>query len=158
MTLYLPGGFRWGPALDLLDPSGRPRYRLTGDGYAPARRLHITDLAGREAVYVRQTLPALFPTCALEVYGKPLGSLVKDLTRTPAAALLEALDWEISEAGGSLLLLEAGAQIAALTPTEEAGLRLDLGQKRTELAALGALLGAAYVLGCGTQKIFPGKG
>lgn len=102
MTFYLNmNAFHWGTPLDIFDASGHRRYTLTGDAYAPGRRLHVADLAGREAIYIHQRLPSLFPRFEIEVYGRPVCELVKNLTFSHPRYTPEMLDWEISGTSGA---------------------------------------------------------
>ena len=75
MRLYQRKAFVWNSPGTLTDGAGQVRYRLLGDAYAPVRRLRLKDLAGRDVLYARQSLPDLFPRFSLESYGKPMGSL-----------------------------------------------------------------------------------
>lgn len=96
MTLYMESrAFSWGRSLPLTDKDGRTRYTLTGNAYALRRQLQILDLAGRTAVSIRQSLPSLFPRYELEVYGKPLGAVVKDLRCAPPQYALEIPGWTL---------------------------------------------------------------
>ena len=42
-------GFAWGQPMPLWDKGGHTRYTVTGDAYSLGKRLHVHDLAGREA-------------------------------------------------------------------------------------------------------------
>ena len=42
-------GFAWGQPMPLWDKGGHTRYTVTGDTYSLGKRLHVHDLAGREA-------------------------------------------------------------------------------------------------------------
>ena len=150
MKLYMPEKFRWGVDTALTDRAGRHRYHLIGEAYSLGKRLHMTDLAGREAVYVKQVIPALFPTYALEVYGKPVGNLVKNLSFQRPRLVLEGLGWEIPEGFGSLgyELTCQGAVVAAChsDPETPGQLVLDLQERTAELPALAVLLTINCVL------------
>lgn len=97
MKLYMQQkGFSWDQAMPLRDKSGHTRYTVIGDAYALGKRLHIMDLAGREAVLIRQRIPSMFPRYDIEVYGKPVGSVIKDLTFLRPKYSVDGLAWEIS--------------------------------------------------------------
>ncbi len=146
MKLYLQrDAFRWDRPLPLADKSGRPRYLLTGDAYSLGKRLHVTDLAGREAVYVRQQVPSLFPRYAIEVYGKPVGEIYKDLTFLRPRYTIEPLDWEIMGSVGTCdyEITWQKTTVAACRPQEgrtDPVLVLDFYDRTAELAALGVML------------------
>ena len=106
MQLYQSRRFVWNAPAALTDARGQARYRLWGDAFAPTRRLYLRDLAGREALFLRQTLPALFPRYELEVYGRPAGALcIRDrqiLPENPAwvfSGAPEALRYDLSRDG-----------------------------------------------------------
>lgn len=136
--------FSWGRTLELRDKAGRKRYTLTSEAYSPGKRLHIRDLAGREALYIHQRIPSLMPNYEIEVFGKPIGSVVKDLTFLQPRIVLEGLNMEI---GGSVALydyeiLSEGAVIAANRPCDlerGPGFRMEFYDRTCELAALGVM-------------------
>lgn len=97
MKLFMQqNGFVWGKPFPLCDKSGRTRYTITSEAYSLGKRLHVFDLAGREAIHIRQVIPSMFPTFEIEVYGRPIGSIVKDPTFFEPQFLIQSLNWEIS--------------------------------------------------------------
>ncbi len=146
MKLYMPkNGFRWGQPLALRDKGGRTRYTVTGDAYSLGKRLHVTDLAGREAVYVYQRVPSLFPCYAVEVYGKPVGEITKDLTFFRPRYTMKALDWEITGTLGACdyEISRHSTVVASSRPQQGASgdvLALCFYDRVTELTALGMVL------------------
>ena len=149
MRLYMPEQFRWGQTLELRDEAGRTRYTLSGDAYTLGHHLHILDLAGREAVGIRQRVPALFPTFDLEVYGKPVGALCKDLRFQPPRLLLEGMDWNLFGMPGgrdfSILFQNDSIAVCAPDRVRTGYLALELPPTEGTLTALG-ILTAAVVL------------
>ena len=93
MTLHMDTPFRWNMSVPLLDEGGRQRYHLVGDAFGLRRRLRVLDLSGREAVSIRQTVPSLLPRFELETYGKPAGEVWKDMTVSPARAVMDPRGW-----------------------------------------------------------------
>lgn len=146
MRLYMKlDSFNWGTPLPLADRSGRTRYTLTGDAYSLGKRLHVTDLAGREAVYVHQKVPSLFPRYAIEVYGKPVAEIYKDLTFLRPRYTIEALDWEIMGTLGACdyEITWQSSVVAACRPLEDDSgqyLSMEFYDRTAELPALGVLL------------------
>ncbi len=135
--------FRWGKPLALCDRSGRARYTITGDAYSLGKRLHVVDLAGREAIYVHQQVPSLFPRYAIEVYGRPVGEIYKDLTYVRPRYTIETLDWEIIGSVGTCdyEITWQSSVVAACRPQSDGpGLVMELYDRTTELSALGVLL------------------
>ena len=141
MELFMGEGFRWGAAQELRDESDRLRFRLTGDAYSLGKRLHVTDLAGREAIYVRQVIPSLFPRYALEVYGKPAGELVKDRTFSRPQCVIESLGWTVEGnlAARDYRLEDAGTVLACSAP-EGDRVRLTMEEGPRAMTALGVML------------------
>ena len=141
MTLFLEG-FRWGGGGELRDGDGRLRFRLLGQAYRPGRRLHLRDLADREAASVRLIVPSLPPRFELETYGKPLGEAVRD----PGGALcLGSLRLLRDPDGPGLLLcrdeIPAGECRPAAADPER--LRIDFPSLPEGLPALALLLTGA---------------
>lgn len=150
-TLYMEkSAFSWGRPLALTDKNGRTRYTVNGDAYAPGKRLDILDLAGKKAVSVRQRLPSLFPRYEIEVYGKPVAVLIKDLRTNPPSLRIETPDWTLS---GSVSvcdyeLLRGEAALAASRPVPDSPgvLALTCPDPPETLAALGVLVTVNCIL------------
>lgn len=130
--------------MELRDSAGHIRYRLTGDPYAPGRRLSLRDLADRETVRIRQVVPSLFPRCALEVYGKPAGEVVKDLSFLRPRISLEPAGWLLEGVPGlGDFSLKAGERIIGECrpdPEHPEGLVFSAPDGPEGLIALGVML------------------
>ncbi len=153
MTLYMnQRAFSWGRVLPLTDSSGHTRYTVTGDAYAPGKRLWVLDLAGRTAVSIRQSFPALFPRYELEVYGKPGLSITKDLRFSPPQYTISPQPWTLrgSVSACDYTLIQGDAPFASCHPDPEQPGLLALefqSQNQTEiLSALGVMVAANCVL------------
>lgn len=146
MKLYMQNGaFHWGSPVALFDKSGRTRYTLTSDAYSLGKRLHVIDLAGREAIYIYQQIPSLFPRYEIEVYGKPVGEIVKDLTSIRPRYTMESLEWEIMGSVGTCdyEITRHNAAIASSRPHHTSSgdvLVLEVYERAAELTALGIML------------------
>ena len=143
--------FAWGKPLELRDKGGHTRYVVTGDAYSLGKRLHVQDAAGREAVYVRQRVPSMFPRYELEVYGKYVGSVIKDLTFLRPRYTLEGLDWEIggNPGGFDFEITWRSSVVASCHPVQGkqgALYALELLDRTMELPALGVLLTVSCIL------------
>lgn len=142
MKLYMPRDkFSLGVPMALRDRAGRTRYRISGDAYTLGKRLHVLDLAGREAIYVYQKIPSLLPRYAIEVYGKPVAEIVKDLTFIPPRYMIEGPPWEVL---GNIATrdyeLSCGSQVIAACRPQAEEILLDLMDHDAEKVALGVLL------------------
>ena len=138
-------GFFWGQTMPLWDKGGHTRYTVHGDAYSLGKRLHVHDLAGREAIYIHQRVPSMFPQYDIEVYGKPVGSIVKDLTFLRPKYTVETLDWEVGGAMGvcDYELTWQNSVVAANRPvqgTKGQMYAMEFYDRTAELAALGVLL------------------
>ena len=146
MKLYMPKDtFRWGVPLPLRDKSGRTRYTVDSDAYALGKRLHVTDLAGREAVYIHQQIPSLFPRYQVEVYGRPMAQVVKDLSYFRPRYAIEMVDWELLGALGECdyEITCHNVMVASCRPQpsqEGDMLVLEFLDRSWDLAALGVIL------------------
>jgi uncharacterized protein YxjI len=143
MKLYMQkDGFRWDTPMVLTDRNGRTRYQVSGDAYSLGKRLHVTDLSGREAIYIQQQVPSLFPRYEISVYGRPVTEIVKDLTFVQPKYTMGSLEWELMGILGTYdyEIVWQSSQVAACRPQEDRRLVLELGDRTTELTALGILL------------------
>ena len=141
MKLFLETAFRWNTPCPLTDGAGRIRYTLVGDAFHLRRKLRVLDLAGREAVGLCQVLPGFPPRYEAEVYGKPLGEILKDLTVRPACCLFPARNWRAEGPLGaaSVSVWEGSAPVASLQVSGRQTV-LDLPEDDSALPALGFLL------------------
>ena len=144
--------FAWGKPMELWDKGGHTRYTVTGEAFSLGKRLHVQDLAGREAVYVRQQVPSMFPRYELEAYGKHVGTIIKDLTFLRPRYTLEGLDWEISgnPGGFDYEITWRSSVVASCHPVQgEKGdmYALEILDRTAELPALGVLLTVNCILG-----------
>lgn len=153
MKLYMQKDtFRWGVPLALKDRSGRTRYTVTSDAYALGKRLHVTDLSGRKAVYIHQVIPSLFPRYQVEVYGRPITEIVKDLSYFRPRCTIEELGWEVlgSLGGQDYEITHHSTVVAACRPQQNAEgddvLALEFYDRSTDLVALGVILAINCVL------------
>lgn len=139
MTLTLSlSEFYWGCPLPLRDIEGRTRYTLTSDAYALRRCLRAVDLAGREALCIRQQLPSLFPRYELSVYGRPIGAI----TKAPEDGICRICfsGWSIQGEGNHLEILHRSQVVAACRGTDAHRLELTFHDRTTALTALAILL------------------
>lgn len=154
MSLFFESGvFSWDGTMPVWDRNGHIRYYVTGNGYR--RRIHVRDLAGREAITLRQVVPSMLTKYDIEIYGRPAGTLI----RHPGKPLyeIEGERWEIvGETGiGSFDILEDGTTLASCA----------VKGRNTELSCTGSqpelrMLAVALVLCCvlGPQETKQGKG
>lgn len=139
MRFFLPIDHRLDSTSAITDEQGRVRYTLSGDPWAPTRRMYLTDRAGRTAAQCRQRLPSLLPAFSLEVYGKPAGMLVKDLTLSPPRFFTTGPDWELQRTDkGGWTMLAAGEPAAELAPADQVRLCLAVFDEQQFLRALAA--------------------
>lgn len=143
--------FSWGKPMELWDKGGHIRYTVTGDAYSLGKRLHVQELSGREAIYVRQQVPSMFPRYEIGIYGKKAGAIVKDLTFLRPRYTLENFEWEIGGTPGRFdyEITWRGSVVAACHPVKgEKGelYALEILDRTVELQALGVLLTVNCIL------------
>jgi len=139
MTLTMqPAAFQWGCPLPLKDTAGRTRYTLLSQPYSMGKRLHLLDLAGREAVSIQQQIPSLMPRYGLTVYGRPIGEMVKD----PVSGLcrIELPDWSFQGSGYDYEVLRGQQAIGRCRSREDGLLELSLSDHTAALTALAIML------------------
>jgi len=140
MDLYLKEPFSWGRSLPLLEPDGRTRYLVFGDAFRLGKRLYVRDLAQRDMFYARQIIPAVLPAFSLEVYGKPIGDLVR--SRTEDSYRLESLSWTVTGTRRAGCAIRQGQRVIADCAPDPEGLHLRILTPERDKAALGVLLTA----------------
>lgn len=152
MKLYMQKDmFRWGVPLPLRDKSGRVRYTVNSDAYALGKRLHVTDLAGREALYIHQQIPSLFPRFQVEVYGRPVAQVVKDLSYFRPRYSIEMVDWTVlgNLSQSDYEITCQNTVVASCRPQqsqEGTVLALEFMDRSWDLAALGVILALTCLL------------
>ena len=143
MKLYMDSkAFVWGTPLPILDKSGRTRYTLVSEAYSLGKRLSVLDLAGRPAIQIRQRIPSILPSYDLEIYGKPSGTVVKDISGLRPRYYLADMGWEAcgAVAARDYEILSGGTAVGSTHPEPEGSLVLELGGRTHELAVLAFLL------------------
>ena len=142
MRLYQRKAFVWNSPGTLTDGAGQVRYRLLGDAYAPVRRLRLKDLAGRDVLYARQSLPDLFPRFSLESYGKPMGSLELRRAENQRRFIPEDPRWTIAGTPDALdySVRRDGEIVGSCRPAGEDRLCLTLPDPPQGLPVLGLLV------------------
>lgn len=78
-----------------MDESGNPRYYVKGELFSWGKKLHVTDLSGREVAYVEQQLFTFLPRYAVYAGGVLIGEVVKELTFFRPHYTVEGADWEV---------------------------------------------------------------
>lgn len=143
MKYYLkPEAFSWNGTMAVLDFRGHTRYYVTGDGFRFGKRIHVRDLAGREAIYIRQVVPSLVPQYEIEIYGRPIGTLIRQIE----GYLLEGIDWLLAKTDEGWSIMAGDETVATCSLSRKNGmLLLDCGL--TDLKGLGILLLVSCVFG-----------
>lgn len=146
MKLSMPQkGFTWGKPMSLTDRPGHTRYTVTGDAYSLGKRLHVQDLAGRETIYIHQKLPSLLPTYEIEVYGRHICTIVKDITYLRPRYEIQPTDWSVTGSTSTFdyQITWQNTVIASCRPQSTAKgevITYDFYDRTEELPALGIML------------------
>ena len=79
----------------VMDERGCDRYYVKGELFSWGKKLHVTDLGGREVAYVEQQLFTFRPRYAVYVGGALIGEVVKEFTFFRPRYTVEGADWDV---------------------------------------------------------------
>lgn len=155
MNLFFePGAFSWDGTMPVQDQHGHTRYLVTGNGYR--RRIHVRDLAGREAILIRQVVPSMLAKYDIEIYGRPVGTLVRHPGEKTPQYVLEGQKWRLSGETGKGLFeaFEAGEVVASCVAGEREELRgITCSSPNGELTVLAVALVICCIMGPQEMKV-----
>ena len=153
MKLYMRQHvFTIGDRFNVWDEDGHDRWFVEQELLTWGKILRVYDLSGREAVYIHQVIPSLFPRYQVEVYGRPITEIVKDLSYFRPRCTIEELGWEVlgSLGGQDYEITHHSTVVAACRPQQNAEgddvLALEFYDRSTDLVALGVILAINCVL------------
>ena len=79
----------------VMDEGGCDRYYVKGELFSWGKKLHVTDLSGREVAYVEQQLFTFRPRYAVYVGGALIGEVVKEFSFFRPRYTVEGADWDV---------------------------------------------------------------
>lgn len=79
----------------VMDEGGCDRYYVQGELFSWGKKLHVTDLSGREVAYVEQQLFTFRPRYAVYAEGVLIGEVVKEFSFFRPRYTVEGADWDV---------------------------------------------------------------
>ena len=96
MKLYMKEKFfSWNDQFTVKDENGWDKYYVEGEFLSLGKRLHVTDIHGREAAFIQQRLFTLMPRFAVSVAGREIAEIRKEFTLFYQRYVIDGLGWEI---------------------------------------------------------------
>lgn len=96
MKLYIKQKvFSWNDKFNVQDEFGEERYFAQSEFLTLAKKLHVTDMSGREVAFLQQKLWTFLPKYYVNLPGRNTVEIVKDFSFLRPHYHIEGLDWEI---------------------------------------------------------------
>ena len=142
MKLYLKQKvFSWRDRFYVKDENGNDRYAVEGEIFSWGKKLHIYDANGAETAFIRQKVLAWRPRFFVEIDGRVVCEVVKEITFFKQSYRIDGLSWHL---GGDFWaheysLADSGRQVMRLSKKWFAwgdSYELDIADPRDELLCL----------------------
>jgi len=96
MKLYMKQKvFSWRERFFVKDEGGNDRYSIVGEIFSIGRKLHVNDNNGTQVANVHQKVISLMPRFFVEVDGREVCEIVKELKLFKQSYRIEGLDWHL---------------------------------------------------------------
>lgn len=96
MKLYMKQKvFSWTDKFFVWDEEQRNRYVVEGEFLSMTKKLHVYDMSGAEAAFIRQKLWAWMPRFFVEIDGREVCQIAKRFTLMRPLYELEGLNWHV---------------------------------------------------------------
>ncbi|MDR2700775.1 MAG: LURP-one-related family protein [Nitrososphaerota archaeon] len=96
MKLYLKQKvLSWRNRFYVKDENGNDRFAAEGEIFTWGKKLHIYDTNGNEVAFIRQKVWALLPRYYVEINGRVVCEIVKELTLFKPKYRLEGKSWRL---------------------------------------------------------------
>ena len=96
MKLYIKEKvFTWGDQFTVKDALGEDRYTVEGEVFSLGKKLHVYDMLGREAAFIKQELMTFLPCFTVYTGGREIGRVRKEFSFLVPRYSIDGLDWEI---------------------------------------------------------------
>ena len=96
MKLYMKEKFfSWTDQFTIKDEHGWDKYFVEGEFLSLGKRLHVTDIHGREVAFIQQKLFTLMPRFTVSVAGREIAEIRKEFTLFFQRYVIDGLGWEI---------------------------------------------------------------
>jgi len=97
MKLYLKQKvFSWRDRFFVKDENGNDRYSIQGEILSIGKRLRVYDSNGAEVAFIRQKVMSWLPRFIVEVDGREVCTIVKELAFFRQSYRVEGLPWHLS--------------------------------------------------------------
>jgi uncharacterized protein YxjI len=142
MKLYLKQKvFSWRDRFFVKDESGNDRYWVQGEILSLGKRLRVYDGSGAEVAFIRQKVMSWLPRFFVEINGRVVCMIVKELTFFRQSYRVEGLPWHLSGDfwAHEYSLTESGREIMRLSKkwfTWGDSYELDIADPQNELMCL----------------------
>ena len=87
--------FSWIDRFTVFDENGADKYYVEGEFFSWGKKLHITDLTGRETAFIQQKVFSMLPRFFVYIDGEERAEIVKRFTLFYEKYEIEGLDWTI---------------------------------------------------------------
>ena len=96
MKLYLKQKvFSWRDRFFVKDENGGDRYAVEGEILSWGKKLHVYDMNGAEVAFIRQKVMSWLPRFFVEINGRVVCTIVKELTFLKQRYRVEGLPWHM---------------------------------------------------------------
>jgi uncharacterized protein YxjI len=97
MKLYMKQKvFSWRDRFFIKDESGDDRYYVQGEILSLGKKLRVFDSGGTEVAFIRQKVMSLLPRFFVEMNGRVVCTMVKELTFFRQSYRVEGLPWHLT--------------------------------------------------------------
>ena len=79
----------------MFDENGADKYYVEGELFSWGKKLHVTDVNGREAAFIQQKVSSFMPRFFVYIDGRECAEIVKRFTFFYEKYEIEGLDWTI---------------------------------------------------------------
>ena len=87
--------FSWGDKFFVKDEEGNDLYSVQGEIISLGKKLHVFDPSGDEVAFIRQKLLSFLPRFFVEINGREVCQVVKEITLFRPRYRLDGLSWQL---------------------------------------------------------------
>lgn len=97
MKLYMRQKvFSWVDRFTVKDEAGADKYIVEGEFFSLGKKLHVSDVYGKEVAFIHQKVFSFLPKFFVFVNGLQIAEIVKEFTFLRPKYSIEGLGWEIN--------------------------------------------------------------
>ncbi len=152
MKLYIKQKvFSWKDKFKVFDEQGREKYQIEGEFISLGKKLHVSDMQGKEVAFIAQKVFSFLPRYFVYINGTEIAEIVKQFSLFRPKYTIEGLGWEIN---GDFFahdydITKNGRKIVAINKqwmTWGDCYELDIESESDEIVALGVVLAIDCVM------------